>query len=410
MKSGDRVNRHDVPRWPDEVSPTGEAGGETATERPIRCLMLGLGSSTFINDWGNAVARFAEVVGVTAVKALPEGATRISPRMAADVEAVHPLILIRAPRLRPKRLLWPLNMRAEARLVERAARYLIRRHGRIDVIHSHGYASAGAVPLVARRLELPFVHTEHSSNLATTDPLEHVTKAGLALVRRVYGAAASVIFVGDVQQRAVKSLGLTGNFRVIPNPVDASLFDGTKHPPGRSLHLVTIGYLQPRKRMELLIRAFRLVRNDIPSIRLDIVGGGVERDRLERLVGSLGLDDAVVFHGSLARPDVASVLKSADLYVHTSERESFGVSIVEALLTGLPVVAVRCGGVTEELPVSVATVIEPPEAEVVAEAITKALSAWPFASRTEIASWARERYGMDSVARGIEAVYREVLG
>lgn len=372
------------------------------------CLMLAPAGLTFISDWAAAVSGFADVVVVSVVSALPADASQGSRKVARISRNGAEVIFLRRRRLRPTRWFWRLNALLESRVVLQA----LQAHKpaiRLDLIHSHFYSAATAARHVARRLGIPYVHTEHSSNLAAPDPGHYVSKSGMVIMRQVFGAAAAVTFVGENQLAAAKRLRLPGRFTVVPNPVQPSGFLIKSPSFQRRRRLVTVGDLISRKRHDLLLRAFALVLADDPSVELDIVGEGPEGPRLRALLQHLNLGQAAHLIGALPRTGVAEALARADLYVHTSERESFGVSIVEALFTGLPVLAVRCGGVTDELRPDAATVIETDDPTELARAITDALRRGDFADPATIAAWAREQYGPTEVARRMRAVYLQAL-
>jgi glycosyltransferase involved in cell wall biosynthesis len=369
--------------------------------------MLGLGSGPlFIRDWAKAVGTFADVVGVTVTRKLPVDSRPLwRGAVITEVDDV-PVVMLKRPRLPKGAFGWLSNRVVRTRILA-AAQWLAAEHGPIDIIHSHFYSGAAAVPFVAARLGVPFVHTEHSSLLARDEPLSGVSPAGLRTMRKVFGDAARVFFVGSAQMEAVHRIGITGRFSVLPNPVDASVFEPTSRRPNDKLRLVTVGHLIPRKRHELLLEALSLLLAENRSVSLEIVGGGRAERELKDLARRLGVDGAVRFLGRVPRHHVADSLAKADLYVHTSEQESFGVSIVEALFSGLPIVTVRAGGVTADLPEHWGVVVDPPEPAILAQAIAD-LQLDSF-DGDRIATEARARYGAEGVAFALRVAYREVL-
>lgn len=123
----------------------------------------------------------------------------------------------------------------------------------------------------------------------------------------------------------------------VPNSVPAP----TVHPSeSTSKWVVAAGRLAPAKRYDLLIRAFAKVTTERPDWRLRIYGGGRERDGLRTLIGELGLYNHVFLMGP-AHPIEPEWAKGSIAAV-TSSLESFGMTIVEAMRCGLPVVATDC--------------------------------------------------------------------
>jgi glycosyltransferase involved in cell wall biosynthesis len=119
------------------------------------------------------------------------------------------------------------------------------------------------------------------------------------------------------------------------------------------------------------------------------------------------VDRAVRILGRVPRHEVAASLAKADVYVHTSEQESFGVSIVEALFSGLPIVTVQAGGVTADLPPHWGVVVHPPDPAGLAKSIAD-LDLDSF-DGDRIAEEARARYGAEGVAFALRLAYREIL-
>lgn len=372
------------------------------------CVMLGLGGPTFITDWAKAVSRFATVTGLTVVTKIPPGTKRIARGVAVANISGFETVFIRRRRMRPVRYYWKWNARRQAVAMERGLRLM---GWDPSILHAHFFAGAAAVPELATRLGIPFVITEHTSRLAAKNAERYVSRQGIDIMKDVFAHAAGVFFVGEEQLRSANRLGATGTFDVIPNPVDTSLFSA-KAVPSRTFRIVTIGHLNKRKRQDLLIEALADVTKEYPTASVDIIGGGEQSRTLKRMVRDLGLQRSVTLHGWTQREEIAKILQDASLYVHTSKRESFGVAIVEALLSGTPVVALRCGGVTEELHESVGVTVDTTEASTLAASIVDALrrlESGTFATPGEIGTWASERYGSEAVAAAVQKHYDRIL-
>ena len=141
---------------------------------------------------------------------------------------------------------------------------------------------------------------------------------------------------------------------VIHNGVDLEAFapgevdSGLREELGvdRDTRLVTtVATLKPLKRIDLLLEAARAVLEDTHDVRFVIVGEGGEHDRLASRAASLGIADHVVFTGF--RTDVGRILRSSDLFVLPSRTEAFPNVVLEAMASGLPVVATDVGSVGE---------------------------------------------------------------
>jgi glycosyltransferase involved in cell wall biosynthesis len=165
------------------------------------------------------------------------------------------------------------------------------------------------------------------------------------LVRRV----ASILVSGPFAQELIRvEYGLPSSV-VTPG----ASFDGV-HPEraaaraslgvGEAERLaLSVGFLHPRKRVDLLLGAWARVESALPAARLLIVGEGPERAALERLAARLGLARAG-FIGYVAEDALASFYAASDLLVHVARQETFGLTIVEAAAFAVPAVVVDEGG------------------------------------------------------------------
>jgi N-acetyl-alpha-D-glucosaminyl L-malate synthase BshA len=154
---------------------------------------------------------------------------------------------------------------------------------------------------------------------------------------------------------AHQELGLPrdATIEVIPNFVDVESFRPADEHAGRATLSGSAGHVRvlthvsnfrPLKRVEDVVRIFAAVHAELPS-RLDLVGEGPERTRIEALVADLGLREYVRFLGE--RGDLIAVLQQSDLFLLPSQTESFGLAALEAMACGVPVVASHVGGVSE---------------------------------------------------------------
>jgi N-acetyl-alpha-D-glucosaminyl L-malate synthase BshA len=150
-------------------------------------------------------------------------------------------------------------------------------------------------------------------------------------------------------EEAYRNLGLDRDIaiEVIPNFVDTDRFrppGGTRKNPARHRVLTHVSNFRPLKRVEDVVRIFASVRTEVPA-RLQLVGDGPERPRIEALVHSLGLSDHVRFFGE--RVALVELLQGSDVFLLPSSTESFGLAALEAMACGVPVVASDVGGVSE---------------------------------------------------------------
>ncbi|MEV6588671.1 glycosyltransferase family 4 protein [Streptomyces acidicola] len=160
-----------------------------------------------------------------------------------------------------------------------------------------------------------------------------------ATLRGLYPRLDAVTTTTQADARAYRDRMRLPGVRVqgVPNPVPRPGIDPAD---GSGKWVVAAGRLAPVKRYDLLIRAFDTVRTERPDWRLRIYGGGKQKDRLRELIDRLGLYNHVYLMGP-ANPIEPEWAKGSIAAV-TSSMESFGMTIVEAMRCGLPVVSTDC--------------------------------------------------------------------
>lgn len=182
------------------------------------------------------------------------------------------------------------------------------------------------------------VHPEHTAKQRIAKGLTLPFADGITSISKAV-ADAFPQWISTTLNRSVDE-------RVIFNAVDPSTFESPPElPPELQMHfaedgpvLTTVGRLIPVKNQEILIDAAAKLTDSYPELRLVLVGDGALRSDLERQAENLDLLDNVVFTGWLSRPEVASCVAAADVFAMPSRAEGLGVALIEAMITGTPVV------------------------------------------------------------------------
>jgi glycosyltransferase involved in cell wall biosynthesis len=113
---------------------------------------------------------------------------------------------------------------------------------------------------------------------------------------------------------------------------------------GSDQEVVAVQRLDPRKKVEVLLRAAKIVIETLPATKFIIIGDGPERQRLESMNKQLGLDSHVAFTLNISDGDLINYLSVADVFsIHTAH-EGFGIFYIEAMSMGLPIVTSRANG------------------------------------------------------------------
>lgn len=290
---------------------------------------------------------------------------------------------------------------------KRAVEQLRDTVGGWDLIHAHEF-DAAFLAVLLERSGVPVVATEHS----TAFPRGVVKRRAMWRARYAFRRCCFVLPVSHALKRAIERHGIRARFVVVPNTVDLRLF---RPPPSERLsvfgdlrRLTVVSRLNEVKGIPTLLEACDRLSRSRLDWRLDILGDGPDRSAYEARVDELRLRDRISFHGLQPRPVVARFLRESDLHIVPSMHETFSVVAVEALACGTPVVATRSGGPEEFLIEDAGLIVEPGDADALAEAISRALDS-SFAPRAVLSRFAQERFSHKSVAAALSEVYRQSL-
>ena len=225
-----------------------------------------------------------------------------------------------------------------------------------DVVHTRGWGAVDAV-FAARCAGVPTViHGEHGREWTDTEG----TNWKRNQVRRVVGYLVKhYIVVSDFfRPWLTGKCGVNaGKIVYIPNGVDTRRFRPFQEPGGESersgvraqlglsaesVLIGSVGRLDPVKNLPTLLRGFAALVREHPEARLAIVGNGPLRGELEALSRVLNIECAVIWLGR--RDDVPALLRCFDVFVQCSLFEGMSNTILEAMATGLPIIASDTGG------------------------------------------------------------------
>lgn len=216
-----------------------------------------------------------------------------------------------------------------------------------DVVHGHmsfGSTATVAVGYVAARMGLPTVGTYHS--VLRRLGWVHVMAAPLLGWRRW---PFRVTAVSEAVARDLRWIMPERSVEILPNAIVPEDWPRcVPDPVPGVLRLVATARLQRRKRVEALVKVVSRVRRLVASttdVTLDILGDGPERGALEKRIRREGVEEAVRLLGGGDAHAVRALLARGDVFISAADQESFGIAALEALCSGLPVVARKEGGV-----------------------------------------------------------------
>jgi glycosyltransferase involved in cell wall biosynthesis len=286
---------------------------------------------------------------------------------------------------------------------------------RWDVLHVHDwYGALPALAMLGRGahamvttahlpLRYGFTYANHPVPLRWKSRLETLA---FRLARRVMAPSHHVAVLLEREYDVPEA-----KLRVVHNGVDLELF----RPTGTRASVPTViavSRLSEQKGLDLLLRAFARVRAVVPNACLVVVGEGPARVTVAADVACLGLSEAVALPGYIAHRELPALYASAHAFVTTSVYEPFGLTTLEAMACGTPVIVSGLGGAPEIVRDGKdGFVCWPHDSGAVAAALTEILLTGE--ADAELGRRARRRaeaFGWERTADAVEACYREALG
>ena len=290
------------------------------------------------------------------------------------------------------RTVHPVRVRAKIDPFAIAAMARIIRERKIDVVHTHLSTSSVIGCLSAKRAKVPSVATVHGLSgklsFVFADHLIAVSEATKAhlVAQGIPGERVSVVYNGIEfptsaisKEEAQAKFGVAGCF-----PVSA-----------------TTARVLKEKGAHVSIKAIALLKDEFPSIRHIFVGNGADTDEMRILAQSLGVSENIVFAGF--QDDVWPALAACDVFLLPSLKEALGLSIVEAMAVGLPVVATKVGGIPEVLNSDCGVLVEPENASELAAGVRSALANPSFGENAR--NRAQQMFSAEAMAESTEHVY-----
>ena len=240
-----------------------------------------------------------------------------------------------------------------------------------DLVHAFfGFPTGWLCYRTAKKL--PYIISLRGSDV----PGQH---ARLKLYYKIFGPvfkviwkkAASLVACSEgLKERALRFMPSV-SIDVIPNGVELDRFCPAQgKSPADVLRLLTAGRLSVTKRVEMLIEAVEILRNQGRQVHFTIVGGGGMLEELRGIVAERKLGDFIELTARIESEKMPEVYRQSDIFISASMQEGMSNAMLEAMASGLPIITTRCEGV-QELIEDNGMVVEDSDAEAIAEAIMK---------------------------------------
>ena len=280
-----------------------------------------------------------------------------------------------------------------------------------DIVHVQSVGIGIPAFLSKKILEKPYIVWGRGSDIYLPDKF---TKSISKLVLK--NADAVIALTGDMKKKMQKFCDK--DISVIPNGIDLERFSNlSKEDIRKKLKIkedekviIFVGTLRPVKGVKYLIKAMKIISPKNANTRLMLVGDGDERGNLEKLVKGLSLEEYVKFVGKVPNEKVPEYMAASDVFVLPSLSEGFPVTVLEAMASGVPIIATNVGGLPEIIKDGEnGFLVEPKNPEKIAEKVLLILE--DDGLRERISRNNKEKvkgYSWESVIERLEKVYLKI--
>lgn len=312
---------------------------------------------------------------------------------------------------------WPMSPKRNMKrwvstVCDMADRY-ISLHGRPDVIHAHCAKWAGLAAMkIGEKWGIPYVVTEHLSSLLFAAEIKGKPENAwqVNLLKQTYRRAARVVPVAaELVDNIAPYFGKDYQWTEVPNTIDTDFFHLAQRKPieGRQFTFCCLAMFIPLKGYDVLLEAFsRFLKESGNDARLIVAGTYTDSPRLENMVENLGLKDKVDIRGLVDKQGVRSILYESDCLVLASRSEAQPLVLIEAMSTGIPVVA------TEIIPQSMRLegchIVPVDDAEAMAHEMKSVKDNYARVRGVVISRNIRERFSPEIVGKRLTEVFTTV--
>lgn len=284
----------------------------------------------------------------------------------------------------------------------------VSKYGRPDILHAHCSKWGGYTAMqISRKYQIPYVITEHLSRLVFEKEFGPAPSGAwqIPLLREAYENASLVIPVSEELVENISCyFGKGYRWQAVSNTVDVDYFHYQPREPldGRPFRFCCLANFWPLKGYDVLLPAFRQLREAGLNVELHIAGRGTDSAACKAM-----LSEGVVAHGLISRVAVRDLLYQSDSLVLASRSEVQPLALLEAMSTGIPVVATEC--VPQSLRIEGGCTIVPvDDVQALSDAMRRMMEQKDFDGGSVSAS-VRQLASPEMIGRRLTTLFNEVL-
>ena len=291
----------------------------------------------------------------------------------------------------------------------KCVRNYIRGNGKIDVIHSHAMFMGGVVAnYLSQELSIPYFHTEHTSGFIFHP--EQYTSSDIQLAKKVYEQSRQSFFVSHfAKERIIKMCGADEKkCSVLHNVVSPLFFEEYDCPKFECFTFLAIGNFIPLKNFDKIIEAWSGYVRYRQGDRMIIVGDGPLKSDMENSIKTLKLTDSIELLPRQSREATARIMHQSHVVLSASSIETFGMTLAEALASGIPVVSTNSGGVTDIVNSSIGILLNSVSAETIEKGMAEIRGKYSLYEPAVLRNYANERFSEDAIYKQLIREYERI--
>lgn len=292
----------------------------------------------------------------------------------------------------------------------------------LDVLHTmHPFLAGQLASHWSRLTGAPLVYTAHTQYEEYLHYTPIPIRLGRAMVRPHVAAFArradAVLAPGQAMIQMLQNYGFNGPIQLMPNPVDLNSFASSQVKQSQTSNfrqtygltpndpvLIYLGRLAPEKNLDVLLQAFTLAKQDLPALKLIIVGGGPSQAELEKRHCK-----DVLFTGPLPYEQVPQALLASDAFITASTSEVLPMSMIEALAASNPLIAAHSPAALDLIQEGQNGTICPATPSALAQGIIQVMHPNQLPILKKGAKISARQYDLSVRAAALEEVYLNVL-
>ncbi len=299
----------------------------------------------------------------------------------------------------------------QLRAWQKAINKAVELGGKPNLIHAHVLTrTAVFAMLYGWKYRVPFIITEHWSRYYPENA-QFKGRINKMITQWVLNKAAKVTVVSYRLALAMKSHGLDFGTEILPNVVDTNLFKPINHNDTTVKKIVSISCFDEKaKNLFMLLDAFKMLLQENKNMQLILIGEGNDLEITKKHASDLGLTaEEVIFPGMLQNEALVSQLQNASCLALSSNYETFGIVVFEALACGVPVVATDVADIALHISAKMGRVIPTNNALAFKKALLEVLDHPESFPPEPMRDFVLQHYSPEAIAKHLDRLYKPLL-